>query len=1118
MVNKTLLKETKNFIKKNLKTYIAQVIIIMLGVGFFVGMKISSLDLQDTMTNFVETNNFYDIKVNLEYGIEEQDIEELKNILKEVKYIEGAYSTDLVNNIEGKDYLIRLHSYNANKNINTIKLKDGKLPTNNQECVIDTKMNKDGFNIGDEITIETDLLHEQKLKIVGVIQSPEYLALERGNSTTLSGKINYYIYVNEDNVNSDVYSELYIKYDTDYQAFTDEYDDYIEKKEIETTYEISGYFKDKYNEIILEQQMRLNEAKAEYELVKATLELEFNEAESEINQKEELVNSAKEGLLTMEEIEEKVKDGITSSTKEAKEELEALKKEMDAAKKEYDNYKNNYNLEVKKINAKILENEQKIKTIDAQISTKTAELNKLKEKYNSSSTTTTSCYPGFTLNSSGKCCYYGGSYCYDPAYGYNGWYGGFPNNSNNTEQEQIKKEIDALELEISNLKVEKNKLEAENVALKESLNFSDQLTIYENKYNELKKEYEAKLEIYKSMGSEDDLLKYYQNQNKELEKIIAEYEKEIKLAKEELATKKEEASKELEKAELEIQNGEDLLNSLTCPNSYVFTRKDNAGYGQFIADIEKISNLAIIVPVVFYFITFFMISASINRMLHEERNQIGTLKALGVSDKTILIKYLIYSISSVIIGSLLGILIGIVILPLLVYFIYEMLYEFPDYSLLFNIKYFSIATIIAFVVALASTLVSCAETFKEKPVLLLKAKQEKETKQTIFEKLPIWDNLSLMSKLSLKNIFRYKTRMLMTVIGIGGCLALMLTGLSLRTSITEMIPTQYGGIFKVDAQIFYKDLSTREELAEGTKEILELDNAEAGMTVNYQTYTSDYDNKSISINVVTFTSDEYLDYIELRDYKTKKILNVSDDGVIISEKLAKMKNIKVGDYIAIKDQQQNEYVLKVSNIAENYIEHYIYMNSSYYQKIFETDPRNNMLLLKITGDYDELALAKEINNTNIVSQILYVSIAEKAYEDIMNNLALLVGVFVVFSVLLVFAVLYNLININIRERSKEIATYKVLGFKTSNVISIVKRENIVLMIIGIIFGLIAGTVLSLIVIQTCEVENLNFIKEITLQNYLISIISTAFFTLLFSMIINKYVKNINLTEALKSNE
>lgn len=1116
MVNKVLLKETKNFIKKNIKTYLAQVIIIMLGVGFFIGMKVSSIDLQNTMTKFVEDNNFYDIKINLEYGIEEQDIENLKGILKEVKCIEGAYSADIVSTFNDKDYVVRLHSYNPEKNINTIAVKEGRLPNNNQECVIDTKMQAEGFEIGDEIVIEHELLKETKLTIVGVIQSPEYLAIDRGNSTLLSGKINYYIYIFEDNVNSELYSELYIKYDTDFLAFTEEYDDYIEKKEIEATYEVSGYFKDKYNEIIMAQQLKINEAKAELEVKKAEVELQISQAESDIANKELLIQTAKDSLLTKEEIEQKIKEGAQEGLTEVKAQLDILKKEMDIAKTTYENYKNNFAAESIIINRKIKDNEKRISALDKEIASKEVQLAQLKQQTGGS--TSGSCYPGFTLVNN-QCCYYGGLYCYNPNYGYNNWYGsGYWGNHGTQDSEKLK-QISALEQEISNLKIEKSNLEKENIALKETLNYSAQLAVYENNYLEAKRKYEEQLEIYNSYGDENQLILYYQNQNKELEKIILQYEDELNSAKKELEETKAEAYKQLEEAELEIRNGEDMLESLTYPNSYVFNRSDNSGYGQFIADIEKISNLAIVVPVVFYFITFFMISASINRMLHEERNQIGTLKALGIKDREILIKYLIYSISSVILGALLGILIGIVILPLFVYFIYEMLYEFPSYSLIFNLKYFLIASVIALLVALISTLISCSDTFKESPISLLKTKVEKDSKPSIFERFPsFWNKLSLMSKLSLKNIFRYKVRMFMTVIGIGGCLALMLTGLSLRTSITEMIPTQYGEIFKVDAQIFYTDLATRESLKNGTEYILNLDNIESGMTTNYQTYTSDYDNKSININVVTFTSDEYNDYIELHDYKTGKKINVEENGVIVSEKLAKMKGIKVGDYIAIKDKQQNEYALKVTAIAENYIEHYIYMNANYYEEIFGTIPRENMLLLKISGDYDELQLAKNINNSGIVSQILYVSIAEKAYEDIMNNLALLVGVFVVFSVLLVFAVLYNLININIRERSKEIATYKVLGFKTSRVISIVKRENIVLMIIGIIFGLVFGTVLSLIVIQTCEVENLNFIKEITLQNYLIATVSTVIFTLLFSMIINKYVKNINITEALKSNE
>ena len=273
-----------------------------------------------------------------------------------------------------------------------------------------------------------------------------------------------------------------------------------------------------------------------------------------------------------------------------------------------------------------------------------------------------------------------------------------------------------------------------------------------------------------------------------------------------------------------------------------------------------------------------------------------------------------------------------------------MLYEFPFYNLNFNFRYFLIASGIALVVAIASTLICCKETFKEKPVSLLKAKQEKETVSSIFEKIPkFWNHLSLTTKISLKNIFRYKARMLMTIIGIGGCLALMLTGLSLRTSITEMIPTQYGKIFKVDAQIFYKDLSSRESLNEGTEKILALDNVNKGLISNYETYTSDYNGKTININSVTFYDDNFSDFIDLRDYKTNKKLKLDDDGVIISEKLATMNNIRVGGVIKLKDKQQKEYSLIVKGIAKNYIEHYVYMNSNYYTKAFGQEPRNNML-------------------------------------------------------------------------------------------------------------------------------------------------------------------------------
>ena len=487
MVNKVLIKETKNFIRKNIKTYIAQIIIVTLGVGFFVGMKISSLDLQDTMTEFVENNNFYDVKVNLEYGIEANDISQLKTTLEEVKYIEGAYTQDIVNNLDGEDYVIRLHSYNSKNKINTTKLIDGENPKNNNECVIDKKMHNDGYEIGDEITIESDLLKEKKLKIVGVIQSPEYLAIDRGNSTLLSGKINYYIFVNEANVNLDVYSDLYIKYDTNSVAFTEMYDDYIERKEIEATYAVSGYFKDKYNEIITDQQIKITSAKAEYEAEKAKIDAQFIEAENEIKNKEELLNDTKKNILTDKQIDQKINSISDSTRNEEKNKLNNLKKQMNNAKTAYDNYKKNYNNQISNTQKRINNNEQRIKELNTSINSNTAKLNAMKAQYNSMNDytqgSTNKCYPGFSLSSDGKrCCYPGGFYCYNASFGYNGFFGGGTSPTINGEKVALKAEIDQLENTISNQKIEKASLETENISLRKQLTISSELYFYEYKY------------------------------------------------------------------------------------------------------------------------------------------------------------------------------------------------------------------------------------------------------------------------------------------------------------------------------------------------------------------------------------------------------------------------------------------------------------------------------------------------------------------------------------------------------------------------------------------------------------------------------------------------------------
>ena len=867
-------------------------------------------------------------------------------------------------------------------------------------------------------------------------------------------------------------------------------------------------------------ELRLSAAKTEYQLEEARLNEKFAEAEKEIRDKENLLNDAKDALLSAKEIEDLVKEQLNASTGDLKKQLAQLKKEVDKAKQDLDNYKKQLSEENAGLQSKIDANNEQINKYKTQINQKQSEYNTLNTKYQNAlknATVTYTCPTGTELKyNNTKCCYcYYGSYCtycpYTPS-----------ETVDNSAANQYKAQMDAKQKEITELQNKINTLEKENANYRTQMSAGSELAKYEAAYNEKKKEYDELNKIISSSSSEAELKAIYNKQNAEIQKTINQYEKEIKAAKAELNKKKKEADIALKKAKNEINDNEDLLNNLTAPSSYVFIRKDNSGYSQFIADIEKISNLAVIVPIVFYSIVAFMIVASINRMLHEERNQIGTLKAIGASDKQIRRKYLIYSISSVVFGSLLGIFIGIVVLPLLIYYIYEMLYEFPMYELLFDLKYFLIASLLAMAVAIITTLFCCKETFREKPVFLLKAKQEKSASSSIFEKIPFfWNTLSLTSKISVKNIFRYKVRMLMTIIGIGGCLALMLTGLSLRSSITEMIPAQYSenGLFKADAQIFYTDIATRTQLTEGTEKILAIDNIKNGLVANFQIFTTDYDGKTANINLVAFYDDEYKSYIELKDYKSGKIVKLDDDGVYISNKIAELEGLKKGDVIRVKNNQQQEYALVVKGIVTNYIEHYVYMSDEYYEKIFNSEPRNNMLMIKFEDkNCDELELAKKINESGIISQILFVSATGELYEKVMNNLALLVGVFIVFSVLLVFAVLYNLININIRERTKEIATYKVLGFRTRKVIAIVKRENYFLMFLGIIFGVVAGTILALIVIKSVEVENLSFIKEITMENYLISIIATAIFTVTFSMIINRYVRKIDLTVALKGNE
>ena len=512
------------------------------------------------------------------------------------------------------------------------------------------------------------------------------------------------------------------------------------------------------------------------------------------------------------------------------------------------------------------------------------------------------------------------------------------------------------------------------------------------------------------------------------------------------------------------------------------------------------------------------------RMVEEQRVQIGTLKGLGYSKFQIASKYIIYALIATILGSLIGMAIGFYLLPSIIFDMYCMMYTLPPIVLEFNTEYATLGLLAAMVCTVGATIYSCARTLASTPASLMRPKAPKPGKRVFLEKIPfIWSKLNFTQKVTLRNIFRYKKRFLMTIIGIAGCTSLIIAGFGLRDAIGSMIPSQYGEIFKYNLEISLKEGLTTKQTQEAYETISAKENIANSMLINIQSVSIDKNDNNQSIQLVVPQDVEKLkDFITLRDRKHQdETYQLDNSGVIITEKLATLLDIKQGDTIILELEEDNKVEVKVTAITENYLFHYIYMSPELYKQLYEEEIKSNTILAiipELTLERED-ELGKEIlGEEDYISGVTFTSVTTDMFEDVMNNMSLVVFILIVAAGMLAFLVLYSLSNTNISERIRELATIKVLGFYHKEVYNYVGKETIILTIIGILLGLGGGYFLTTYIIKTCELDMLMFNPQIRFMSYIYGILITAIFTIIVSIGTYFALKKIDMIESLKSVE
>ena len=630
---------------------------------------------------------------------------------------------------------------------------------------------------------------------------------------------------------------------------------------------------------------------------------------------------------------------------------------------------------------------------------------------------------------------------------------------------------------------------------------------------------------------ENEILKYEadiikgERELAKAEKDLKAAEKEVNSGKDKLEEAKDEMETQISDAEKEIEDAEQEIADIEVPTWYIFDRSAVSEYTGFGDNAARIGALSIVFPTMFFLVAALISLTTMTRMVEEQRIQIGTLKALGYSKFKIMKKYLNYALVATIVGGILGVLIGEKLLP---YVIIEAYYKtvynnIPHILIPYRWGIGVLAILIAVFCTGGATLASCYKELMAQPANLMRPEAPKIGKRTWIEKIPfLWKHLNFSWKSSLRNLFRYKKRFFMTIFGIGGCMGLLMVGYGLRDSISSISTHQYGELQLFDCSVYVSDdmeKEDREELHTYLKNHKDIENY---MDVCMLSVTTQYEEEEVDAYIyVVGDLEAGKDFFVYQDRVSKEQYELNDDGIIIAEKTANMLGAEVGDSILLTEDGMNERKVKIAAICENYVNHYVYITESLYEELYEEVPFKNNLLIRADESLSLSEVEKIGEEILQYDNILNVQYTESLVASLDGMLVALdqVMIFIIlFAGLLSFIVLYNLNNINITERRRELATLKVLGFYNGEVAMYVYRENILLTLFGTLVGCVIGKFLHHFTIVTVEVDMAMFGRDISVKSYLIC----AAFTIGFSIIVNIFMyfklKMINMVESLKSVE
>lgn len=1056
--SKTITRE----IRSSFGRFAAIIAIVALGVGFLVGILSSTPDMKATADKYYADYSMSDFDLKSTMGFTPKDIKAISDI-KEVETVMPARVTDALVSINNETVTAgRILGLNMNNiTVNRLELKDGRMPETSKECVIEKPSNSmEDVSIGDTIIIsdeneDADNTYKQKkFKVVGIVDSPYYFCSNKEPASVGTGRTGVILYTWQDAYDMDIYTDMFVLTSYNGGAFSDEYDDYIERVTEKIEAVSDKRIPARHKEII-------DDAMDEVQEAKNTLASERTDAEKELSDAEkELAEGQKEydnGVAELNAAKKQLNDGRVQ-IQSARDEITSGRSELAAAQADLDSAK-----------AELDKSEKELLSGKAELDTAKVELDANKESIESarSELAAGAALPPEVIQQiemydqaaaqweAGMAEWQAGMNAWEK--GYSQWEAGIKTVKNNSAK--------------------LNKAESQLKASEKQLNESEAL-ISEN------------------------------------EAVLADALNELTDGRRELAEGRAKANAEFADAESEIAEAEDEIADIEAPEWYILDRNSNLSYAKYSIDVEKVAAIATVFPIFFFLVAALVSLTTMTRMIEEERIQIGTLKALGYRRRTIASKYLIYCGIATVIGCFIGLSVGFKVLPTVIAMAFASQYDLPSLITEFNVNYAILSCGLEILCTLGATWLACRHTLAEKPSALMVPRAPKAGKRILLERVSfIWNKLSFTHKATARNVFRYKKHLFMTVIGIAGCTALIVAGFGIKDSLNALVNTQFDDILKYDMRIELTEDKSDKVLDDFLK-----DKDALSLSTSTVDIKSESNKEQISSTLyVPEDSDKLKDFVVLRDRKTHETVPFDDDSVIITEKMADVLEVSPGDTITVVDPDGVPAEFELTGITENYAGCYAYIASDVYSAKVDSVEYNCYLLDSgITGQQAQDAATSLLLDSEYVSSTEFTSQSRETYQIILDSLEFLVYVLVIFAGLLAVVVLYNLTNININERIRELATLRVLGYHYREVAMYIFREIGILTILGTIAGLILGKILHYYVIIIAESTDMVFGRQLEPMTYILAAAFTLLFSLLVDLLMLRKLRNIDMTASMKA--